>query len=189
MAEKRNVLDEFAIQFAKIVDKYTDYIIVFGFVAISSGRARATEDIDMLIKPVEEEKFLLLHTELNKSGFSCLQSKKPAEVYEYLKSFVSVRYVKDDELLPQMELKFAKDELDEYQFKTRTKLKLTGLDLWFSNVNVNLAFKEHLLKSQKDLEDAKHLRIVYAELLSEEEIKKVKEMIDRCRLKGKEKLR
>ena len=81
-----------------------------------------------------------------------------------------------------MELKFAKDALDEYQLKTKAKLPLTGLDIWFSSINMNLAFKEELLKSDKDLEDARHLRIVYKELVDEKEIDKIKKMIKRYRL-------
>ena len=50
------------------------------------------------------------------------------------------------------------------------------------NVDVNIAFKEELLKSPKDLEDAKHLRIVYSEKVNEEEINNVKELIKKLRL-------
>lgn len=183
MGKEQNILDEFALKFSKIIEKYTEYIIVSGFVAISSGRTRATEDIDMIIKPVSKETFDKIHKGLSKNNFECVQSKYPGEIYDtYLSNFDSVRYIHKDKPLPEMELKFAKDELDEYQLRTRTKLELTGLNLWFSNVNVNIAFKEHLLKSQKDIEDAKHLRIVYMELVSEDEIKKVKRLIDKCRI-------
>ena len=186
MIADRNILDEFTLEFARIIDKYTEYIVVSGFVAISSGRTRATEDIDMVIKPVNRETFKQMNGDLKKHNFVCIQSENSEEIFNsYLTNFDSVRYIKDDKLLPQMELKFAKDELDEYQLKTKTKLELTGLDLWFSNINVNIAFKEHLLKSPKDLEDAKHLRVVYSELVSEEEINKVKELIEKCRLKEK----
>ena len=72
--------------------------------------------------------------------------------------------------------------MDEYQLKTKTKLKLTGLNLWFSNINVNIAFKEELLKSPKDIDDANHLRVVYSELIENNEITEVKNMIKRLRL-------
>jgi hypothetical protein len=183
MTDDKNILDEFALKFSKIIEKYTEYIIVSGFVAISSGRTRATEDIDMIIKPVDKKIFNEIHKELTKNNFICIQSKSSEEIYiTYLSNFDSVRYINKNKPLPEMELKFAKDELDDYQLKTKTKLKLTGLDLWFSNVNVNIAFKEYLLKSQKDLEDAKHLRIVYKEMVSEGEIKKVKKLINKCRI-------
>lgn len=182
MAGYTNILDEFAIKFSKIIEKYTEYIIVSGFVAISSGRTRATEDIDMIIKPVDKETFNKIHNELIRNNFTCIQSESSDDIYNtYISKFDAVRYIDEDKPLPEMELKFAKDELDEYQLKKKTKLELTGLDLWFSNVNVNIAFKEHLLKSQKDIEDAKHLRIVYKELVSEDEIRKVRGLIDKCR--------
>ena len=47
---------------------------------------------------------------------------------------------------------------------------------------MNIAFKEELLKSEKDMEDAKHLRIVYADKLDESEINKIKKEIKRLRL-------
>ena len=82
-----------------------------------------------------------------------------------------------------MELKFAVDQLDEYQLKTKTKIPQTGLDLFFSSINMNIAFKEEYLKSQKDLEDAKHLRNVYSDSVDEEEIKKIKKKIKEIKLK------
>ena len=190
MSQPQNILDKFALKFSRIVDKFTDYIIVSGFVAISSGRARATEDIDMIIAPIPLVEYRILHKDLVQHGFECLQSNNPTKIYcDYLSQHTSVRYVEKERMLPQMELKFARDALDLYQLNTKTKLPLTGLDLWFSNVNVNIAFKEHLLKSEKDLEDARHLRIVYPELVSEKEIRKVSELIERWRLKNHEKKR
>ncbi|MGM5484069.1 MAG: hypothetical protein ACQER9_04105 [Nanobdellota archaeon] len=78
-----------------------------------------------------------------------------------------------------MELKFVKDVLDEYQIKTRVKLELTGLDIWFSSIEMNIAFKEELLKSDKDLKDSEHLRNIYD--VNEEEVIKCKNLIKRYR--------
>ena len=180
---ERNLLDKFCIDFCKVLEKHAHYIIVSGFVAISSGRARATEDIDVIIPKMSFDRFEKLHKDLIKHGFVCIQSDSAKEIFSsYLKDNLSVRYTYKDKPLPEMEIKFAKDLLDEYQLKTRTKLKLTGLDVWFSSVNMNIAFKEEYLKSEKDLEDARHLRIVYEELVDEKEIKKIKRMIRQLRL-------
>ena len=111
-----------------------------------------------------------------------MQSDDADEVYDYLQENLSVRFTDKEKPLPEMEVKFAKDALDEYQLRTRMKLPLTSLDVWFSDINVNIAFKEELLKSPKDLEDARHLRIVFAELVDGAKIKKVKELIRRLRL-------
>ena len=178
----RNILDKFCEEFCAIVEKHCKYIIVSGFVAIASGRTRGTEDIDMIIEKVSFNIFKFLFNELTKSGFVCMQSSDAKEVYDYLNENIPVRFTWRDKELPEMEVKFSKDAIDEYQLKNRVKLKLTGLDVWFSNINVNIAFKEELLKSPKDLEDARHLRIVYQELINEEEIDKIKGLIRKLRL-------
>ncbi len=178
----RNILDKFCEDFCTIVEKHCKYIVVSGFLAIASGRTRGTEDIDMIIEKLSLEKFKELFSDLINHNFVCMQSSSAEEVYDYLKDNTSVRFTWKEKDLPEMEVKFAKDMLDEYQLKNRIKLELTGLNVWFSNVNVNIAFKEELLKSPKDLEDAKHLRIVYAEQINEEEIKMIKQLIKRFRL-------
>ena len=81
-----------------------------------------------------------------------------------------------------MELKFAKDELDNYQLNKRKKLPFTGTNFYFSSIEANIAFKEELLKSDKDIEDAKHLRIIYGDKIDESEIKKIKREIRKIRL-------
>lgn len=178
----RNILDKFCEEFCAVVEKHCKYIVVSGFLAIASGRTRGTEDIDMIIERLAFDKFKPLFLDLTKQGFVCMQSSDAEEVYSYLKENISVRFTWKDKALPEMEVKLAKDILDEYQLKNRVKLELTGLNVWFSNVNVNIAFKEELLKSPKDLEDAEHLRIVYAEQVNEEEIQSVKLLIRRFRL-------
>tara|TARA_Y100000310_G_scaffold343668_1_gene452372 strand:+ start:631 stop:1188 length:558 start_codon:yes stop_codon:yes gene_type:complete len=178
----RNILDKFCEDFCEIVENHCKYIIVSGFLVIASGRTRGTEDIDMIMEKISLEKFSLLFKELEKNDFICMQSSKPEEVYEYLIDNTSVRFTRKNSPLPEMEVKFVKDELDLFQLDQRVKFPLTGLEVWFSNVNINIAFKEEYLKSPKDLEDARHLRIVYEEIIDEKEIKRIKEMIKRLRL-------
>ena len=182
--DDRNVLEEFAEEFCKVVDRHVKYIVVSGFVAISHGRSRATEDIDMILEKIPFDKFRELHSDLVKNRFECLQSSKEDDVYDYLIRGDSVRYVREGTFLPpEMELKFPKDEIDNLQLATRKKFGLTGLDIWFSSIEMNSAFKEELLKSDKDIEDAKHLRIIYEDDINESLIKEIKEKIRELRLK------
>ncbi|MBI5036420.1 hypothetical protein HZC09_03680 [Candidatus Micrarchaeota archaeon] len=180
----RNILDAVCTSFCSVLEKHVKYIVVSGFVAISSGRTRGTEDIDVIIERLPSEQFEKLHEALAGAGFECIQGHDPKMLYaDYLKDNLGVRYVLKDHLLPEMEVKLAKDILDEYQFERRVKLPLTGLDIWFSSVNANIAFKEELLKSDKDLEDARHLRAVYAEQVDENEVGKLKQLIREWRLR------
>ena len=184
--EDRTILDKFAEDFCKVIDKHCKYIICSGFVAIAHGRSRGTEDIDMIIEKLTREKFIQLHKELVQAGFECMQSASGEVIYDdYLLGGDSVRYVwkSDGFFPPEMEVKFAKDELDNYQLLTRKKLAFTGLDVYFSSIEMNIAFKEEYLKTDKDIEDDKHLRIVYKEQIDEKEIERIKKEINRLRMK------
>ena len=50
-------LDLFVKDFLSILKKYSDYLIVSGFVSISTGRTRGTEDVDILFPIIQKEKF------------------------------------------------------------------------------------------------------------------------------------
>ncbi len=182
----KTILDVFVEDFCVIVEKHAKYIICSGFVAIAHGRTRGTEDIDMIIGRITKQKFIEMHHDLSKNGFICIQSDDPIEIYgSYLDRGDSVRYVYDEEgfFPPEMEIKFAKDELDISQLNERIKLPLTGLDVYFSSIEANIAFKEELLKSDKDMEDARHLRIIYEGKINEDKITEIKEKIRKLRLK------
>lgn len=180
----KTILDEFVEDFCKVVDKHVLYIICSGFVAIAHGRSRGTEDIDMIIEKISFDKFIGLHNDLVNSGFECMQSPNPRVIYfNYLCEGDSVRYTRKGEFLPEMEIKFVKDKLDEEQLRTRTKLPFTELDVYFSCIEGNIAFKEELLKADKDIEDAKHLRIIYEGKIDEDKIKRIKKDIKDIRLK------
>jgi hypothetical protein len=178
----KNILNQFCLKFCEVLSKHVEYIVVSGFVAISSGRTRGTEDIDIIIRRISKDNFKRLHKDLVNAGFVCIQSPDEKEIYDYLADKTSVRYSLKDWPIPEIELKFEIDKLDDYQFATKEKLPLTGLDVWFSSVNMNIAFKEELLKSNKDIEDSKYLRVVYKEKVNESEINKIKGMIRKLRL-------
>ncbi len=181
--KERTILDKFAEDFVDVVEKHAKYVIVSGFVAIAHGRSRGTEDVDIIIERISKDAFIKMHKDLLLAGFECIQSEYPEVIYDdYLINKTSIRYVRKGHFIPEMELKLAKDELDDYQIKTRKKLPLTGMDIYFSSVEMNIAFKEELLKSEKDIDDAKHLRIIYSDVLDENEITKIKAEIRRLRL-------
>ena len=141
----------------------------------------------MIMEKISVERFVELHKDLVKEGFVCMQSDNPWTIYDsYLKNGESVRYVENSEGLfpPEMEVKLAKDYLDEQQLNERIKMPLTDLDLYFSPVEWNIAFKEELLKSDKDIEDAKHLRIIYSSEIDQQKIDEIKNQIRKIRLKN-----
>jgi hypothetical protein len=176
----RNLLDKFVIEFTSILEKYTHYVIVSGFVAISNGRVRGTEDIDIIIDQIPFSLFSKFLKEIYAFNFECVQSDEALEIYnEYLIKKNAIRFVYKGTIVPNIELKFVKTEIDRYTLLKRTKLPLTGLDVYFASIESTIAYKEHYLSSEKDYEDSYHLRKLYQEILDLDEIKKVKLMIDK----------
>lgn len=175
----RLILDKFVTDFCSVIEKHAKYIVVSGFFAIASGRSRGTEDIDLIFERLSKDKYVLLHTDLLKAGFKCIQSDDIDEIYDYLDEKLAVRYIFGDNDSPNMEIKFAKDGLDLYQINHRQKYPETQLDIWFAPLECCIAFKEQLLKSKKDLGDARHLRIVYKDILDEKKIESYVKLLKR----------
>jgi hypothetical protein len=177
-----NILNKFTQDFCAVVNEYSKYIIVSGFVAISHGRSRGTEDVDIMIKKIPFFDFDKMHKKLLESGFECLYPSDVEEIYHFLEDGDNVRYSWKDIEIPNMEVKFAKDSLDEEQFTNRRKIEFTGLDIFFPKIEEAIAFKEEYLKSEKDLEDAEYLRIIYEGKLDSEYIEKYKQKIKDIKL-------
>jgi hypothetical protein len=180
MIEDNNILKKFTKDFCQIVQKYTKYVIVSGLVCIATGRVRGTEDIDIIIEKMNFENYKKLHEELLEK-FEILSpgDLEVKEIYkEYLCENIPIRFVFPNEIFPNMEFKFAKNLIDIEALKTRQKIKNSFLsNIYFSNIELQIAFKEKYLKSQKDIEDALHLREMFIELIDKNKIKKYEKMI------------
>jgi hypothetical protein len=176
----RNILDKFVIDFTTILEKYSKYAIVSGFLAISSGRVRGTEDIDLIVEEMTKDTFEKFFKDIYKHKFECVQGDDPELIWNlYLKSKDTIRFVRKGTEMPDMEFKFPKTEADRVALLTRKKLPLTGLSVYFGSIESTIAFKEHLLKSPKDIDDAKHLRLIYSKEINEKEIIRIKKLITR----------
>ncbi|MGK0232652.1 MAG: hypothetical protein ACI9P9_000746 [Patescibacteria group bacterium] len=179
----QNILNKFTIDFCNTMEDIgIKYIKVSGFVAISHGRSRGTEDINIMIEKLSFETFLRMHAALAKNNFECLYPKDTKNIFNELELHRSnIRYTKIGEELPNMEVKFTKDTLDEKQLETRIKLPFTDLDIYFPKIEEAIAFKEEYLKSDKDMEDAKYLRIIYKKTLDENYIENYKKLINKVK--------
>lgn len=156
-----NELDKLVSRFIKILEKYTDYVIVSGYVAILFGRSRSTEDIDIFIKVLDKEKFNMLYNDLKKHGYWCLNTEDADEVYDYLVSGSAVRFALKGETIPNFEVKFAKKRLSMEALKdTLTVITKSG-KINTSSIERQIAFKRYYLKTDKDLEDAEHMERLF----------------------------
>lgn len=174
-----NELDKFVLKFVKILEKHTDYVIVSGYVAILFGRDRATDDIDIIIPKTDKTKLKLLYDDLIKNGYWCLNSSKLDDLYDILTSKHSIRFAFKPRVTPNVELKFSKDIYDDIALKKPITIKISNKELKTSFLELQIAYKEEVLKSNKDLEDARHLRIIAKEHLNENLIKEYRKELRR----------
>jgi len=145
-------LDRFVFDFVDLLDVH--YVIVSGYIAILFGRSRGTEDIDVLIEPISYSKFIELYEKAVKRGFYFLNSEKPDTLYEMLNEGLAVRIAKEDTIIPNIELKFIKNEIDKFSLKNCLRVVLNDRQIYISPIEVQIAYK---LGSDKDIEDAVYL--------------------------------
>ena len=173
-----NELDKFVLDFIRIIEKYANYVIISGYISILFGRARSTEDIDVFIEKIDKEKFYLLYSDLKKNDYWCLNAESPDDVYEYLKEGLAVRFAKKSETIPNIEVKFINKKLDADLIKESVTVITKEGSLKISSIERQIAFKKYYLKSDKDIEDAKHLEEIFKNKIDLNKIKKYKKMIE-----------
>ena len=170
-------LDKFTLDFIKVLEKHVKYVLVSGYVAILLGRARASEDVDVIIQKIEISKFQALYRELLKNDFYCLNAKKDKVLYDYLKDNLAVRFAKKGNTIPNIELKWAKHEFDDLALENTIEVKLSEGNLKISHLELQIAFKKEVLKSPKDLEDARHIEKIAEKYLDNSLINKYRESL------------
>ncbi len=184
IAEKRkiildrelNALDKFVLDFCRLLK---DYVIISGYVSIILGRSRATEDVDLFIKKIPKEKFIEMYNNLIRHNFWCLNSDDADEIFDYIDKGLAVRFARGKMPVPNIEVKFPKDKLDEDAFEDIITVKLPEGEMKISSLERNIAFKRYFLGADKDKEDALHIEELFMGKINLEKIKKIKELIKR----------
>ena len=170
-------LDRLALDFVTVLQKHTSYVIVSGYVSILLGRARASEDIDIIIPKIPLSTIIKLVHDLKEKGFYCINEEKDSDIYECLTEGIAVRFAKQNTIIPNIEMKWAKNTIDDLTLQTPVTVILPQGTLHVSQLELQIAFKEIVLKSPKDREDARHLRKIAEGYLDNKLLQHYKEML------------
>ena len=173
-------LDLFVKDFLKVLKKHADYLIVSGFVSIATGRPRGTEDVDILVPVLEEGKFKELFLDLQENNFWCYQGDNAKEVYsDYAKEMVNIRFARKNEMFPNMEVVFINEtrKAKYYEFTHPQKMKVKDFEFKIPALEFEILYKEIVLAGDKDMQDAKHLRILFSDILKTEKFKECGDVI------------
>lgn len=151
-------LDTLVLDFVSKLDELNiRYVIISGYVAIIFGRSRNSEDIDLFIEKINYDTFEKLWQKLY-FDFECIIEDDIKEAfYEYLNQGLPLRFSKKNTFIPNMEIKFAKDQLDLWSIKNRKKVIFNNkYTIYISPLELQIPYKL-FLSSEKDIEDAKHI--------------------------------
>jgi hypothetical protein len=173
-------LDRFVLDFIRILETQTPYVIVSGYVAILFGRSRGTEDVDILIPPLEIPAFRTLHAALVEGGFEFLNAEDADGLHDMLTKGVGIRAARKDRFIPNMELKFFKDDMDHEVFRKRVRAEFSGGACFISPPDIQIAYKL-FLGSDKDIDDALFLWEIFRDNLDRN---RMRELFGRFRVNG-----
>ena len=165
-----NELDKFAFDFCRILGKHTKYVVISGYVAILFGRSRATEDVDIFIEKLGRERFYSLYEELKKNGYECITADSET-AFENLNQDIPIRFAKKKRFIPNIEVKFAKKDIDKKSLTENLKVVTHFGHIYTSLIEPQIAFKRVCLGSEKDIEDALHLEKVFEGRIDKNKIK------------------
>jgi hypothetical protein len=150
------LLDRFVLDFTAILWRSTPYVVVSGYVAILFGRSRGTEDIDILIPPMGMDAFQALHDSLLRAGYEFLNAEDARGLHEMLAGRTGVRIAVKDQVIPNIELKYLKDKIDEQVLSGCLTVLIPGGQIFISPIEIQIPYKLSL-GSDKDIEDALYL--------------------------------
>ena len=163
-------LDLFVIDFVNILTKYADYVVVSGYVSIIFGRSRGTEDIDILINKIDMETFIKFNRELIGKQYWFLNADNPGELYGMLHDGLAVRIAIKETVIPNIELKFVKSDLDKISLREHMIVETEENSINISPLELQIPFKL-FLGSDKDIEDAVYLYDIFSNHLDKVKLK------------------
>lgn len=150
-------LDRFTFDFCKILFGLNlRFVVVSGYVAILFGRNRASEDIDVFLERIDYPRFKMLWDAISRE-YVCFNARDSLIAFsDYLNAGYALRFSKKDSVIPNIELKFPKTELDHWTLKNGIEVDLNSERIFISPLELQIPYKL-FLGSEKDLEDAKFL--------------------------------
>ena len=163
-------LDIFVLDFLSVLKAYTNYVIVSGYVTILFGRARGTEDIDIIIEKMDRGMFERFFNDLTERNYWFLNSDDQNDLFNMLNENLAVRIAKIDEIIPNIELKFVKDYFDNFSLKNSLKVMIGDHEMKISPIELQIPYKLYL-SGDKDIEDAIYLYEIFKETIDRKTLK------------------
>lgn len=162
-------LDKMVLEFTEILDEENiEYVVVSGYVAILTGRSRATEDIDIVIERLPQKRTAALADRLRDAGY--WGATMPLDdLFDTLSDDVRQRIAEEGMMIPNVELWFVKNEYERAALADPLIVEVSDHEVAISPLELQIAYKL-FLGSEKDFEDAIHLYQVFEGHLDEDRL-------------------
>jgi hypothetical protein len=161
-------LDRDVVEFTDILDSCdVDYVIVSGYVAILTGRSRATEDIDVILEPLSEAKTEQLVAEFEAQGYWGM-AMPLEEMYSMLEGGDRLRIAEEGVMYPNFEVWFVSNAVEQEAMSNSLTVEFADSQINISPLELQIAYKLRLAQRSgsltgKDFEDALHLYLTFEE--------------------------
>lgn len=160
-----NRLDELATDFSDLLDRVdVDHVFVAGYVAILAGRARSTEDVDVLVEPIDQATADELVETLDGTGYWG-PAMPLSSTYEMLEGGDNVWIAPNDQITPHLVVKRVRDEFDRASLDDALTARIGDRTIPIGPLELQIAYTLRL-GARHDVEDAVHLFTLFEETLS-----------------------
>ena len=124
----------------------------------------------MLIGKISYEDFLAMYKEFTENSFEFTIENPDKLYHDYLTKGTAINVWRKGFPLLRMEIKLAKSLGQKMVLNNPIKVHFDSKEILFCQIEAQIAYKRYISASEKDLEDARHLEIVF-EGLKKEKIK------------------
>ena len=168
-------LDKDVIEFVAVLDSCdVNYVIVSGYVAILTGRSRATEDIDIILERLSAKEMDRLVSTLKNRGYWGMAMPLD-EMYSMLSEGDRIRIAEEGEMFPNFETWFVSNDVEREALETALRVELNDSLIQISPIELQIAYKLRLAQQAgtldgKDFEDALHLYLTFEEQFKSEDL-------------------
>jgi hypothetical protein len=152
-------LDRLVLDVVDVLESVgVEYAVVSGYVVVLLGRARATEDVDVITERFDADTAGELAERLAEAGFWG-PAMPLADLYETVANDLPVRIAADGHRVPNVELKVATDDYDRASLREPRTVEFGDEQLRIGSLELQIAYKLHM-DTPKDFEDALYLQEV-----------------------------
>lgn len=171
LSRELSTLDRDVVEFTSILDDHgVEYVIVSGYVSILTGRSRGTEDIDIILEPLDADELSALADRFERAGYWGMAMPLD-RLPDMLPEGERLRIAEDGVMIPNFEVWLASNELEREALTTSITAKIGDATVSISGIELQIAYKLQLTQaagstSGKDFEDALHLYLTLEDQLN-----------------------